>query len=168
LSIDGLGIAEFSEGASQMAKIKAIPQGYHTVTPYLYIKGAGRAIEFYKKAFGAEETVRMDGPDGSVGHAEVRIGDSVIMLADAPDRAADTKDGVTSGIVLYVEDVDSVFKRALQAGATEEQPVEDKFYGDRMGMVRDPFGHEWSIGTHIEDVTPEEMRKRMAAMPAMS
>ena len=151
-----------------MATVKPIPEGYHTVTPYLYIKGAAKAIDFYVKAFGATETVRMDGPDGAVGHAEIKIGDSFVMLADAPANAADARNGVTSSIVLYVENVDSVFKRALDAGASEVQPLEDKFYGDRMGMVRDPFGHEWSIGTHIEDVTPEEMQKRMAAMPAMS
>jgi PhnB protein len=150
-----------------MAKVKPIPEGYHSVTPYLYIEGAGKAIEFYTKAFGAKETMRMDGPDGSVGHAEMQIGDSLIMLADAPDRAADARNGVTSSIVLYVEDADSVFKRAMGAGATEVQPMEDKFYGDRMGTVKDPFGHEWSIGTHIEDVTPEEMQRRMAALPPM-
>lgn len=151
-----------------MGSVKAIPDGYHSVTPYLYIKGAGKAIDFYVKAFGAKETVRMDGPDGVVGHAEIQIGDSVVMLADAPDRAADARNGVTSSIVLYVEDADSMFKQAMGAGATEVQPMEDKFYGDRMGTVRDPFGQEWSIGTHIEDVTPEEMQRRMAALPAMA
>jgi PhnB protein len=151
-----------------MPNVKPIPEGYHTVTPYLYIKGAGKAIEFYKKAFGAKETVRMDGPDGTVGHAEIQIGDSLIMLADAPPTAADTRNGVTSSIVLYVNDADSTFKQAVDAGATQVQAMEDKFYGDRMGSVRDPFGHEWSIGTHIEDVTPDEMKRRMAAMPAMT
>ena len=151
-----------------MPNVKPIPEGYHTVTPYLYIKGAGKAIEFYKKAFGAKETVRMDGPDGTVGHAEILIGDSLIMLADAPPTAADTRNGVTSSIVLYVNDADSTFKQAMDAGATQVQAMEDKFYGDRMGSVRDPFGHEWSIGTHIEDVTPDEMKRRMAAMPAMT
>src|SRR5712691_10744903 len=151
-----------------MAHVKSIPDGYHTVTPYLYIKGATQAIEFYKKAFGAKETVRMPGPDGTIGHAEIQIGDSMIMLADAPPAAADARNGVTSSIVLYVENVDDVFKRALDAGAREHQPLEDKFYGARMGIVKDPFGHEWSIGTHSEDVSPEERQRRMAAMPAMS
>lgn len=151
-----------------MANVKPIPDGYHSVTPYLYIKGAARAIEFYTKAFGARERMRMPGPDGTIGHAEIEVGDSVIMLADAPERAADTRNGVTSSLLIYVDDVDSVFRRALGAGATEVQPLEDKFYGDRMGMVRDPFGHEWSLGTHVEDVSPEEMQRRADAMPAMS
>jgi PhnB protein len=150
-----------------MSNMKPIPDGYHTVTPYLYIKGAAKAIEFYAKAFGARERMRMAGPDGTVGHAEIEIGDSVIMLAEAPARAGDAAKGVTSSILLYVEAVDAVFKRALDAGATAVQPLEDKFYGDRMGMVRDPFGHEWSLGTHIEDVAPDEMQRRAAAMPAM-
>jgi PhnB protein len=151
-----------------MANVKPIPDGYHSVTPYLYIKRAAQAMEFYKKAFGARERMRMPGPDGTIGHAELEVGDSVIMLAEAPERAADTSKGVTSSILLYVDNADQVFKRAIAEGAREVQPLEDKFYGDRMGMVQDPFGHEWSIGTHIEDVTPEEMERRMAAMPAMS
>ena len=148
--------------------VKPIPEGYHTVTPIIVFKDSRQAIEFYKKAFGARETVRMPGPDGTIGHAEIQIGDSMIMLADAPPAAADARNGVTSSIVLYVDNVDDVFRRALDAGAREQQPLEDKFYGDRMGTVKDPFGHEWSIGTHIEDVSPEEMQRRMAAMPAMS
>jgi PhnB protein len=150
-----------------MANVKAIPDEYHSVTPYLYIKGAAKAIDFYKQAFGAEERMRMPGPDGTVGHAEIQIGDSVIMLADAPARAADTRNGVTSSLLIYTEDVDAMWKRAIAAGATEVQPLENKFYGDRMGTVRDPFGHEWSLGTHVEDVSPDEMQRRMAAaMPA--
>lgn len=151
-----------------MANVKPIPDGYHSVTPYLYIKGAGAAIDFYKKAFGAKERMRMPGPNNTVGHAEIEVGDSVIMLADAPPTAADARNGVTSSLLIYVDDVDATWKRALNAGATEVQPLENKFYGDRMGMVRDPFGHEWSLGTHIEDVSEEEMQRRMAAMPAMT
>jgi PhnB protein len=151
-----------------MASVKPIPDGYHSVTPYLYIKGAAKAIDFYRQVFGAKERMRMDGPDGSVGHAELDFGDSVVMLADPPERAADARNGVTSALLLYTEDVDAMFKRALAAGATEVQAVEDKFYGDRMGTLRDPFGQEWSVGTHIEDVTPGEMQRRMAALPAMS
>ncbi|HZP58043.1 MAG TPA: VOC family protein [Dehalococcoidia bacterium] len=151
-----------------MANVKPIPDGYHSVTPYLYIKGAAQAIDFYKRAFGARERMRMAGPDGTVGHAEIQIGDSVVMLADAPATAADARKGVTSSLLIYTEDVDAMWKRALDAGATEVQPLENKFYGDRMGMVRDPFGHEWSLGTHIEDVSPQEMERRMAAMPASS
>lgn len=149
-----------------MAKVKAIPDEYGSITPYLYIHGAADAIEFYKKAFGATERGRMPAPDGKIGHAEIQIGDSVIMLADAPERAADARNGVTSSLLIYTDDVDAMWKRALGAGATEVQPLENKFYGDRMGMVRDPFGHEWSLGTHVEDVSEEEMQRRMAAMPA--
>jgi len=151
-----------------MANVKPIPDGYHSVTPYLYIRGAGQAIEFYKRAFGAKERMRMPNADGTVGHAELEMGDSVIMLADAPATAADAAQGVTSSILLYVQDADATFKRALESGATQLQPLENKFYGDRMGMVKDPFGHEWSIGTHVEDVSPEEMQRRAAALPAVS
>ncbi len=147
--------------------VRAIPEGYHSVTPYLYFDGAAKAIEFYKKAFGAKETVRMDGPNGTIGHAEIQIGDSMIMLADNPDHSPRALNGVTSSCVIYVEDVDAAFQRTLDAGATVTQALEDKFYGDRMGQVKDPFGHEWSLGTHVEDVSPEEMQKRMAALPAM-
>ena len=149
-------------------KVKAVPEGYHTVTPYLIIDGAAAAIEFYRKAFGAVEVVRMPSPDGRIGHAEIRIGDSHVMLADeSPEmdaRSPGTVGGSPVSIVLYVEDVDKVVARAVAAGAKIERPVEDKFYGDRMGGIEDPFGHRWYVGTHIEDVTPEEMKKRMAAM----
>jgi PhnB protein len=138
-----------------MTKVNPVPAGRSVLTPYLVVKGAAQAIEFYTKAFGARERMRMPGPDGTIGHAEIEVGDSVIMLADAPERAADTRNGVTSSLLIYVDDVDSVFRRALGAGATEVQPLEDKFYGDRMGMVRDP-------------VSPEEMQRRADAMPAMS
>ena len=151
-----------------MANVKHVPDEYGSVTPYLYINGAAEAIAFYKKAFGMKERGVMSGPDGNVAHAELEFNGRVIMLADAPERAADARRGVTSSLLLYVEDADAMFKRAMDAGATEVQPLEDKFYGDRMGMVRDPFGHEWSIGTHVEDVSEEEMQRRMAAMPAGS
>ena len=147
--------------------VKAIPDGYHTITPYLYFDGAAKAIDWYAKAFGAKERMRMPGPDGAIGHAELQIGDSLVMMADMPDQSPKKLGAVTSSFVLYVEDVDAAFKRAIDAGAKELQPVEDKFYGDRMGTLADPFGHEWSLGTHIEDVSEEEMGKRMAAMPAM-
>lgn len=140
--------------------VKAIPDGYHVITPYLYSKDATGAIEFYKKAFGATERMRIPGPDGTIGHAELEIGDSVIMLADLPERSPKALNGTSVSFVLYVEDVDTAFKRATDAGATIVQPLEDKFYGDRMGTVADPFGHEWSLGQHIEDVSPEEMQKR--------
>jgi PhnB protein len=149
--------------------VKPIPDEYHTVTPYLYFDEAARAIEFYKKAFGAQEHGRMDGPNGAVGHAELQIGDSRIMLADNPDSSPRKLGRTSVSFVIYVEDVDAAFSRALDAGATVVQAVEDKFYGDRMGMLSDPFGHEWSIGTHIEDVSMEEMEKRSAeAMAKMS
>ena len=154
------------------AKVKPIPEGYHALTPYLTIDGAADAIEFYKKAFGAKELSRMMGPDGKVGHAELQIGDSRLMLADeSPMRGTKSPKsigGSASGIVLYVEDVDKLFKQALNAGAKETQPLENQFYGDRMGGLEDPFGHKWNLGTHIEDVSPEEMDKRMKAMMAGS
>jgi PhnB protein len=148
---------------------KAIPEGYHTVTPYLIVKGAARALEFYKKAFNATELYRMEMPGGTVGHAEIQIGDSRIMLADEfPDmgaRGPETLGGSPVGLCLYVEDVDAIFKQALAAGGKEERPVKDQFYGDRSGMLRDPFGHQWTIATHKEDLSPEEMQRRMAAEP---
>jgi PhnB protein len=149
-------------------KVKAIPEAYHSVTPYLSIQGAAQAIEFYKKAFGAKERVRMPAPGNKIGHAEIQIGDSMIMLADEMpgmgNRSPQTLGGSPVGIVLYVEDVDKVFNQAVSAGAKVERPLKNEFYGDRAGTVRDPFGHEWHIHTHIEDVTMEEMQKRIAAM----
>jgi PhnB protein len=146
--------------------VKPIPDGYHSVTPYLIIKGAAEAIEFYKTALGATELFRMPQPDGRIGHAEIKIGDSVIMLADEfPEMknfGPNTLGGSSVSILIYVDDVDSVFTQALAAGATEQRPVEDKFYGDRGGSLADPFGHVWHIATHIEDVSPEEMEKRAA------
>lgn len=144
--------------------VKPIPEGYSTVTPYLIIKGAAEAIEFYKNAFGAQELFRMPMPDGRVGHAEIQIGDARIMLAEEVEemghRSPQSLGGCPVGFVVYVENVDTEFQRAIDAGATLVRPLEDKFYGDRMGSVRDPFGYEWSLGTHIEDVAPEEMARR--------
>ena len=148
-------------------KVKPIPEGYHTATPYLIVKDAARAIEFYKKAFGATELMRMPGAGGKIGHAEIKIGDSPIMLADEVPgmgfRSPESLGGSPISILLYVEDVDAVFSEALAAGAKVQRPVADQFYGDRTGGVTDPFGHVWYIATHKEDVSPEEMKKRAAA-----
>jgi PhnB protein len=147
--------------------IKPIPDGYHTVTPYLIINGAAEAIDFYKRAFGATEVLRMPDPKGRIGHAEIRVGDSVIMMADEHQemgyRGPRSLGGTSVSILLYVDNVDTVFDRAIKAGAKSQRPVADQFYGDRMGTLEDPFGHVWTIGTHIEDVSPEEMQRRMAA-----
>lgn len=152
------------------SSVKPIPDGYRSVTPYLIVKGAARAIEYYKTAFGATELMRMAQPDGTVGHAELRIGDSVIMLADEnPARGArspQTIGGSPVLIHLYVEDVDAVFNRGVAAGGTVEQPLKDQFYGDRTGGIVDPFGHRWYVSTHKEDVAPEELKKRAAAAAA--
>jgi PhnB protein len=139
--------------------LKPIPDGYHTVTPFLNVKGCAKLIDFLKAAFGAEEVMRMPGPDGSVMHAEVSIGNSRIMLGEPMQTGAST-----SAFYLYVKDVDAMFKRALAAGATSVRPPTDEFWGDRMGTVSDAFGNSWSLATHVEDPTPEEMAKRMAAM----
>ena len=155
-----------------MAKVKPIPDGYRSVTPYLFVRGAARAIEFYKNAFGAIERARMPGPDGKIGHAELQIGDSMIMLADEnPQNQAkspETLGGAASSLVLYVENVDSIVDKAVNAGAKIVRPVADQFYGDRMGSIVDPFGQIWSVGTHIEDVSPEEMKKRMTKMASQA
>jgi PhnB protein len=149
---------------------KPVPDGYHSATPYLIVAGAADAIEFYKRAFGAVELFRMAKPDGKVGHAEIRIGDSVIMLADEhPDmgyRSPSSLGGSSVSIMLYMEDVDGVFARALEAGARAQRGVADQFYGDRNGVLEDPFGHVWTIATHVEDVPPEEIERRVAAMMA--
>jgi PhnB protein len=148
--------------------VNAIPEGYYSLTPYLVIKGAAKAIEFYKKAFGAVETVRMPGPDGQIMHAEVKIGNSMLMLADEnPERghlSPSSRGGTTSSVMLYTDDVDATFKRAIAAGATAQMEPVDMFWGDRMGNLADPFGHNWAIATHKEDVSPDEMQRRMAAM----
>ena len=150
-----------------MAKVKPIPAGYHTIIPYLSIKGAADAIEFYKKAFGATESMRMAQPDGRIGHAELQLGDSRVMLADEfPEmdfRSPRSMGGSPVHIHMYVEDVDTVVGRAVAAGAKVVRPIQDQFYGDRSGTVADPYGHVWHVSTHTEDVSPEEMRKRAAA-----
>jgi PhnB protein len=149
-------------------KVRAIPKGYHTATPYLIVDDAAAAIKFYKKAFGAEELLRFPGPGGKIMHAEVKIGDSPIMLADeAPERGAKSPKsygGTSVGIMLYVENVDKLAKKAVAAGATVVMPVTDQFYGDRSGTFMDPFGHKWTIGTHVENVSEKEMMKRFEAM----
>ena len=148
--------------------VKPIPDGYHTATPYLIIQGAAKAIEFYKQAFGAVELMRLDGPDGKVGHAEIKIGDSPIMLADEhPEmgyRGPQALGGTPVSLMLYVEGVDAMVAQAVALGATIQRPIQDQFYGDRSGQVVDPFGHVWTIATHIEDVSPDEINARMEAM----
>jgi PhnB protein len=147
--------------------VKPIPDGYHTITPYLIVKGGAQALDFYKKAFGATEVMRMAGPDGRIGHAEIKIGDSPIMLADEhPEmgfRGPQSLGGSAVGIVLYVPNVDALFKQAVAAGGKELRPVQDQFYGDRSGTLQDPFGHVWTVSTHIEDLTDEEIGKRAEA-----
>src|SRR3954466_11670064 len=149
-------------------KVQPIPKGYHTVTPYLIIDGAAKAIDFYKKAFGATEMVRMPAPNGRIGHAEIKIGDSPIMMADEhPEmgyRCPNSTGNTPVSILLYVEDADKIFNQAISAGAKSLKPMADQFYGDRMGTLQDPFGHVWSIGTHVEDVSPEEMKRRMSEL----
>jgi len=143
--------------------IKPIPEGYHSVTPYLICKGASRAIDFYKKAFGATEIMRFPGPNDSVMHAEIQIGDSRLMLADETPQYKAGSGGPIS-LMIYVPDVDKTFKQAVSAGATSTRPVEDQFYGDRLGTLSDPFGHVWSVATHVEDVSEDEMQRRMASL----
>lgn len=151
-----------------MANVKPIPDGYHTITPYLIIKGAKNAIEFYSNAFGAEEVFRMEDESGNIGHAEMRIGNSIFMLADEKSnmghKSPATIGGSPVSILLYVENCDAAFDRAVKAGASVARPLANQFYGDRTGGVKDPFGYEWYISTHIEDVSPEEMERRMKAM----
>ena len=145
-------------------QVRPIPEGYHSVTPYLTVNGAARAIDFYQRAFGAKEIMRMNGPDGKIGHAELRIGDSVIMLADempGGTRSPQSLGGTTGGVFLYVDAVDKVFNQAVSAGAKVDMPLENMFWGDRYGRLTDPFGHSWSVATHIENVAPQEMEKRM-------
>jgi uncharacterized glyoxalase superfamily protein PhnB len=148
-------------------KAKPIPEGFHAVTPHLVCANAGKAIEFYKKAFGAEEVMRMPGPDGaSVMHAEVRIGDSIVMICDefpGMCRSPASIGGTPVTLHLYVNDADAAFKRATSAGAEVVMPLENAFWGDRYGKLKDPFGHEWSIATHVEDVSPAECAQRAAA-----
>ncbi len=145
--------------------VKAKPDGYHNVTPYLIIDGAAEAIRWYGEALGAEEVLRLPMGD-RIAHAEIRIGDSMIMLSDEwPDMgklSPKSRGGATSALMIYLEDADSAFQRAIAAGATQEQPVQDQFYGDRSGSITDPFGHSWTLATHVEDVAPDEMQRRMA------
>ena len=145
-------------------KPQPIPQGYHSVTPAIVVHDGARALDFYKKAFGAEEVFRMPMGD-KIGHAEIKIGNSIVMLSDEwPDMGLlgpKTRGGTTVSLMIYVENVDNAFKRAVDAGGTVERPVQDQFYGDRSGTLIDPFGHRWTISTHIEDVEPEEMNRRM-------
>ena len=156
-----------------MAAVQPIPEGYPQVIPYLSIDGAADAITFYTKVFGARERVRMDAPGGKIGHAELEIGDSLLMLSDAfpgaTSRPPTELGGTTAGAFMYVEDVDGVVKRAVESGATITMEIADQFWGDRFGSITDPFGHSWSIATHVEDVPPEEMAERAkAAMAEMS
>ena len=150
--------------------VKPIPEGYHTVTPYLIINGAASAIEFYQKAFGATELFRFPTPDGKIGHAEIKIGDSPIMLADEfaemGYKGPQALGGSPVSLMIYLEDVDTVFNRAVEAGASVKEAVQDKFYGDRTGTLTDPFGHVWHVSTHKEDVSMEEMEKRAKAAGA--
>jgi PhnB protein len=144
----------------------AIPEGYQSVTPYLTIDGAAEAIRFYEKAFGATEVMRLPMGD-RIAHAEIRIGNSHVMLSDEfPDMGIlgpKARGGATSSLMIYLEDVDAAYRQAIDAGATQERPPEDQFWGDRMGTLVDPFGHRWSLATHVEDVPPEEMERRMTA-----
>jgi PhnB protein len=147
--------------------VKPVPEGYHTATPYLIVSNAGRALDFYAQAFGAKELMRFAAPDGKIGHAEIRIGDSVIMLADEhPDmgyRSPQALGGSPVSIMLYMDDVDARFARALAAGAVQMRALENQFYGDRTGTLVDPFGHVWTLATHVEDVAPEELERRARA-----
>lgn len=150
-----------------MNKVSYIPKDYNSITPYLVINGAAQAIEYYKKVFGATETARMNGPDGKIGHAELKIGNSHIMIADENPSmgeghtSATTVGGSPVSLYVYLPDVDSVVKRAVNEGAKILKPVQDQFYGDRNGFIRDPFGHLWGVATHVEDVAPKELEERM-------
>ncbi|MCO7516998.1 VOC family protein [Pseudomonas guariconensis] len=149
--------------------VKPIPEGQHSITPYLGIQGAAKAIEFYKQAFDAVEMFRLDGPDGRIGHAELKIGDSSLMLADPCDMedglaASQSVSGTAIGLHLYVEDCDKVYAQAVAAGATAVRPLQDQFYGDRSGVLKDPFGNLWFVSTHKEDLSPEEIRARAAKL----
>jgi PhnB protein len=147
--------------------VKPIPEGYHTLTPYLIVREADKAIAFYQKAFGATELMRMNGPDGKVGHAELKIGDSMVMLSEENPHWGATSPqslgGTPLSLAMYVVDVDASFHKAVEAGATIKRPLADQFYGDRSGTVTDPFGHIWTLSTHKEDVSHEEMTRRMEA-----
>jgi uncharacterized glyoxalase superfamily protein PhnB len=161
------GVVSPDEGEADMAGAKAIPDGYHTITPHLVVRGGNEAIDFYGRAFGAEELARMPGPDGRLMHAELQLGDSKLFLADEFPEYGNCAIGPQNGsspvtIHLYVSDVDAAFERAVAAGATEKMPPADMFWGDRYAQVVDPFGHHWSLATHLEDLTLEQMQRRMA------
>ena len=147
--------------------VRPIPEGYHSVTPYLIIKGAAAALDYYKKAFNATELMRIDGPNGTIGHAEIRIGDSVVMMADEFPQMGClsplTTGGVSVSLMIYVPNVDEVFAQAIRAGGIEKRAIQNQFYGDRSGTLVDPFGHMWTISTHVEDVPPDELARRAAA-----
>jgi PhnB protein len=152
-----------------VSKVNPIPAGYSTIVPYISVKCASEAIAYYKKAFGAEELYRMPMPDGKIGHAELKIGDSIVMMADEMDhpdaisKSPRTLGGVTSGLCIYVADCDATFARAVEAGGKVRRPLTTQFYGDRSGTVEDPFGQVWTISTHVEDVPPDELKRRMEA-----
>jgi len=162
-----LSDSDFLSEHTMSGSVKYIPDGYNSVTPYLYIDGAAEAIEFYKKALGATEVMRLPGSDGKIGHAELQIGGSRVMLADQsePMKAYGPKHygGVSISLLVYVEDIDTVFQSAVDAGATVLRPVADQFYGDRTGGIEDPFGHHWYLATHVKDVSPEEMQQAAEA-----
>ena len=149
-----------------MADVKPIPEGYHSITPYLIIGGAAEALEYYKKAFGAVELFRME-HEGKIGHAEMKIGDSPFMLSDENlamgFKGPKSLGGSPVGIMIYVDDCDTIYKQAIEAGGTELKPLQDQFYGDRSGTLADPYGHVWTVATHTEDLSPEEIEKRLAA-----
>ena len=153
-----------------MKKVNYIPEGYNTITPYLVIKGAAKAIDYYKSVFGATVVVRMDGPDGKVGHAELQVGDSRFMLADENpqmgNRSAESIGASPVSLYVYMPDVDKIVEKAVAGGAKILKPVTNQFYGDRSGFLQDPFGHLWGIATHVEDVSAEEMKERMKKMQA--
>jgi PhnB protein len=155
-----------ARAAHRKSAVKPIPDGYHSVTPYLSVREAGKAIDFYKRAFGAREMLRMEAPGGKIGHAEIRIGDSVVMLADEyPDMGflgPQSRGGTSVNMHLYVNDCDAVVQRALAAGAKLLRPMKDQFYGDRSGSVEDPFGHVWHVSTHKEELSKSELRRRAA------
>jgi PhnB protein len=151
-----------------MSKVNYIPSGYHTVTPYLAIRNAAAAVAFYRHAFGAELTLKLDMPDGKIAHAEIRIGNSTLMMSEENEawgnRGPQSLGGSPVFMMIYVPDVDAAFARALQAGAVEVKPVENQFYGDRSGTLKDPFGYQWTLATHVEDVSQEEGQRRLQAM----
>jgi PhnB protein len=153
--------------AKKKKKVAPIPKSYRILTPYLSVRGGVQALDWYKKAFGAKERMRMPGPDGKIGHAELQFGDCVLMLSDefpGMNTSPATLNGTTCSLLLYVKDVDAAYKKAVDAGAAAKAPPENKFYGDRMAVIADPFGHVWCLATHVEDVPPKEMAKRAAEM----